>query len=609
MCGIAGIINHQVCSDSILKTLAHRGPDMQGAITFENTQLLHCRLSIQDLSDSAKQPMERGHLSIIFNGEIYNHHYLRQKIPHYAFKTQSDTETILALFEHFQTSCFEEFDGAFAFAILDKKEKKLILARDRMGKKPFFFYCYNHIFAFSSELNTLAKMQHLEIDKEQIQLYLRLGFFPQDSSPYQNVYAVPAGHFGIVSLQSPQKPSFKPYFNLLHHYQQPKITHPQEALATLENALDSAVQSRLESSSIEVGSFLSGGIDSSLIVAFASSHTNKLKTFTVAFEGAFDESALSRLVAQKYHTDHQRLEIDMSHLKDDIEKIISAYGRPYMDSSAIPSYYVSQEAKKHLSVVLNGDGADELFGGYRRYIPFANSILGITQFFSPFLSILPNPHKKQSLYTYLYRLLAMSKKRGVALYASATTDIFEDFYQFQQTPKNQELEQWIQSIFTDSSLTPLSRMLYLDSQLLLYCDLLPKMDIATMQHSLEARSPFLGLEILKLAPRLDDKLKINGKTTKFILRQLAQKYLPNELINAPKRGFEIPLNEWVNGELKEIIFERITKSEIIKEFIQPTFLEQCLYKPEMFPAQKRAKILFTLFGLGVWHHHYLRNLA
>ena len=600
MCGIAGTINLSPDEAAILQSLRHRGPDASGSLFFENLALFHTRLSIQDLSASANQPMEMGDLAIVFNGEIYNHRELRAKIPDFAFQTQSDTETILALFAAFGASIFAEFDGMFALAILDKSSRTLTFARDKMGKKPLFCYHNGEHFAFASELATLARCAPLEIELESLRFFLRFGFFYSDGAPYQHVFALPPAHTATLALDSLRPLQPVRYFDLRALFAREKVSSLPHAMACVEDSLRVCVKRRLESSSIEVGSFLSGGSDSSLVVAIASEFCPSLQTCTVAFEGMYDESPLAALVAEKYHTRHSVLHIDTKCLADDIEGILRAYGRPFMDSSAIPSYYVAKEAKKHVSVILNGDGADELFGGYRRYVPFALGWVGAARALSWLVPFLPKSHNQKSLYTYALRLLSMAHKQGAALYASATIDSFEDCIVLEPCGHTHALDTLVRDVCADSRLSPLSKWLYLDSQLLLLCDLLPKMDIATMQHALEARSPFLGSEVIESSTSISDSLKIKNRHTKYILRELAKKYLPPELVSAPKRGFEVPLAHWVAHELRDVMTQRISSCTLLPELLPHDFIQELLHKPQNFATQKRAKMLVTLFALAVW---------
>ena len=595
MCGIAGAINYKnkVDVEALKDSLFHRGPNEQNILYMDNVVFVHTRLSILDIKGGI-QPFSIGDYTIIFNGEIYNHKRLRQRCDH-NFKTNSDTETLLALYIKYKEEMFEFLDGMFAFAIYDKSTNKMIFARDRAGKKPLYFYQKDDLFVFASELNAIKKATtQLSIDEDAIYAYLRCGFFPFDNTPYKNIKKANAGCYYKLDLGS-LKLYENRYFDILQQYEKKKITDINEALNELEEALGKGVEDRLLSSDLEVGAFLSGGIDSSLVVAIASKYKQKLKTFTVKFDGAYDESHLAKLTAKMYDTDHYELSIKQD-LPNDIEKILYNYGEPFMDSSAVPSYYVSQEAKKHVSVILNGDGADELFGGYRRYVPIANGWIKWAKMFSFLVYLIPKPNEKKSIYNYAYRLLSMSSKNGVDFYLSSTSDIFEDEYRFKPNTILQNLDEFIKK----SPLEGLDRSLYFDFNLLLFSDLLVKMDIATMAHSLEGRSPFLSKYILELAPRLSGLLKVSGKDTKFILRELSKKYLPPKIIMQPKRGFEVPLKRWVQSDLKDQIFDSLSHESYSSNFIKKEFIQGVLDKSIKISDEKRAKMLWDMYCLEVW---------
>jgi len=596
MCGIAGAINYDNFKlEAVQNALYHRGPDKQEIYKSSNVALIHTRLSIQDISHG-HQPYHLDNCSIVFNGEIYNHMELRSKyLNTFEFSTSSDTETLLCLYIKYKEKMFEYLDGMFAFAILDKNDNKLFLARDRSGKKPLFFYKADNTLLFASELNAIkAGIDKLNINEENIYAYLRNGFFYQETTPYKNVEEIDAGCYYNINLSTLEVEQNK-YFNLLDYYK-PNNESFDSSLNKLDSLLHKSVKDRLLSSDLEVGAFLSGGIDSSLVVAIASEYKQNLKTFTVSFDGAFDESHLAKLTAQKYNTKHTQINISMN-LKDDIETILLNYGQPFMDSSAIPSYYVSQEAKKHVTVILNGDGADELFGGYRRYVPAANGLIQKAKLFSPLLKVMPTPHNKKSIYNYIYRLLAMSNKSGLDFYLSSTNDIFDDVYEF----KNNRVFERMNTFINDVQLDELSKMLYLDFNMILFSDLLVKMDIATMAHSLEGRSPFLSKYMLEFAPGLQNSYKIKGKNTKYILRELAKKYIPNELIHQPKRGFEVPLKNWVENDLKENIFDTLQNGSYGSKFVEQKFINSILNNKINVSKEKRAKILWTLYCLEVWY--------
>ena len=368
MCGIAGAINFQLDIPVLTKDLFHRGPDDQTTFIDGNLTLHHHRLSILDIAGGA-QPMHHGPYTIIFNGEIYNHLEVRKKFG-LRCRSHSDTETILLAYEKLGADCLQEFDGMFALAIYDRKNQQLFLARDRAGKKPLYYYQEKDQFVFCSELLALKNQLPLLINDNNIFQFIRLGYFYKTATPYQNVNELQAGSYATINLQNPKPQVFK-WWNIHQFYEKPVNDDFETAMQKTDNYLHEAVRNRVESSDLEVGSFLSGGIDSGLVTAIAKQYNNSLKTFTVSFDGEYDEAPLAKLVAEKYNTDHYEIRIGFDNLVNDIEKILCNYGEPFFDSSAIPSYYVSQAAKKHLTVILNGDGGDEIFGGYRRYVPFA----------------------------------------------------------------------------------------------------------------------------------------------------------------------------------------------------------------------------------------------
>ncbi|MDF1875191.1 asparagine synthase (glutamine-hydrolyzing) [Sulfurimonas sp. SAG-AH-194-I05] len=595
MCGIAGIINHNTYNLEAIKTsLLHRGPDEQEIFIKDKIALIHTRLSIQDVS-CGHQPLHYKNFSILFNGEIYNHLELRENLKEFNFNTSSDTETLLFMYIKYKEKCLEMLDGMFAFSIVDFNTNTIFLSRDRSGKKPLYIYKNENSLFFASELNAIKSgVKELIIDEEAIASYLRVGLFYGKYTPYKNVQEMDAGSYYIIDIKTLDIKKNK-YFDIEYFYKKPSNLCFEEAKKKVDDILHKSVKDRLLSSDLEVGAFLSGGIDSSLIVAIASEYTENLKTFTVKFDGAYDESHLAQLTATKYNTQHHTIEISMN-VKDDIEKILYNYGMPFMDSSAVPSYYVSQEAKKYVTVILNGDGADEIFAGYRRYVPIANNWIDIASKFSFLLKILPIPHAKKSLYSHVYRLLSMSDKQGLDFYLSATTDLFEDSYTFTNNHIMQEMEKFISTC----TLTGLSKQLYLDFNMLLLSDLLVKMDIATMAHSLEGRSPFLSKYMLEFTPTLQDAYKIKGKTTKYILRELSKKYLPRELISQPKRGFEVPLKKWVEKDLKDTIYESLNINSYSSTFVDNEFIQKLLQKKVNVSDEKRAKMLWDMFSLESW---------
>ncbi len=606
MCGIAGSINFSLDIPKLTKDLWHRGPDDQSTFAEANLQLHHHRLSILDIA-SGHQPMHFEHLTIIFNGEIYNHQEVRKKYS-LVCKTNSDTETILQAYLKLGVNCLQEFDGMFALVIYDRKINSLFIARDRAGKKPVYYYSIPGQFVFASELNALKNQVGPAVNEQHIEQYLRYGAFHQTATPYRNVHELPAGHYAIVSLNDGAV-SIHTWWAIQTYYEQRNNESLELAIENIDSILHTAIKRRLESSDLEVGSFLSGGIDSGLVTAIASQYNSSLKTFTVSFSGAYNEAPLAKLVSTKYKTHHTEINISFDDLQNDIEQILANYGEPFYDDSAIPSYYVSREAKKYLTVILNGDGADELFGGYRRYVPFAKydffAKSGLmTAAASGLKKIIPFSNEKQSKLNYLYRLADLASQKETDVYFSATTDIFSGFYQHLiPTGANVliALQQKL-SAAKASSLSGLQKLMMMDFNSILPDILLVKMDIATMASSLEGRSPFLAKGMLEYAPGLPDSYKIKGTTTKYLLRQLAVKYLPGELINQPKRGFEVPLKQWVDKELREIIFSYLdTANSYADNFVEKDFIRKLLERKVKVSDEKRAKMLYTLFALNVWH--------
>ncbi len=601
MCGIAGSINLTFDVPSVLNALRHRGPDDQQAVSVDNIQLLHVRLSIIDRAGGA-QPMTRGHLTIVYNGEIYNHMALRSRFG-LSCHTGSDTETLLALYEKLGLDCFQYLDGMFAIALYDSAEKALFLVRDRAGEKPLYCYKQGSGFAFASELNALRKIVPAQIDVRSINQYLNAGFFYQAQTPYLDVSEIRPGHVVRVDTNN-QSVQEWPWFSVesTGHDNRGDSMTEEKAVADLDAALHKAIEDRLLSSDLEVGCFLSGGIDSGLVTAIASAYTKKLKTFTVSFDGQFDEAPLARQVANLYNTEHTDIQIGYDDLDQNIESILTAYGEPICDDSVVPSWYVSRAAKEHVTVVMTGDGADELYAGYRRYVPYAHMNLFSSQP-TPLQTVLgqfarlPAAKNKMSRYNYLHRMASLLRQSGPERFLAAMVNV--DSHSLLERELNPAFVDAFEKLaaLPDSSLTKMMRM---DFHSLLAGSLLPKMDIASMAHALETRTPFFSDELFKHAAALPDNLKIRGTTTKYLLRALAQKYLPADVVSAPKRGFETPLTNWVDGVLKERICDTLTGNTFVSQFYRPGAINQLINHESTISHQQRARTLWMLFATELW---------
>ena len=605
MCGLFGTINFKIDPAIPQAELYHRGPDEQTFYRDKNLILIHTRLAIQDIKQGT-QPIHLGEYVIIFNGEIYNHLDLRNK-HNLRCKTNSDTETVLHLYKKFGEAFLNDLDGMFIIIIYNREKQKLFIARDRAGKKPLYIYKKNNYILFSSELNALRKIIPLEIEPKNIYSYLRFGFFAR-KTPYRDVEEIGPGSILYIDLKTLQI-EHKRWWLINNFYTQKEQYNYNEAKLKVETLLHTAVKRRMLASDLEVGTFLSGGIDSGLVTAFASKFTNKLKTFTIQFPGQYNEAPLAKLVASKFGTDHNEIKIDYSNLHLKIEDILSAYGEPFSDSSAIPTYYVSREAKKYLTVILNGDGADELFAGYRRHAPFSkfdffNSRLFVRYTAKYIKRWLPIAHNKMSKLNYLSRLLDIASKQGVEIYLASTVDAFEGFEDALEG--SIDFLEDLNKIYMDiikSSYTPLQKILILDFNLVLPGDFLVKVDISSMRNSLETRSPFLAKEILEFAPLLQDKYKIKGSSTKYILRDLAKQYLPSPVYYQPKRGFEAPIKHWIEYELHDVIFDYLNNNPFLQEYAKKDFIQLLLQRRINVSDEKRAKMIWKLFALAVWYNY------
>lgn len=601
MCGIYGTLNRTIKLDNVIPFLRHRGPDAQTTWSEGNVQFHHFRLSILDLVGGV-QPMHRNNLVVTFNGELYNHLDVRAK-HNLVCETNSDTETLLAAFEKLGPACLDDFDGMFAFAIYDKQAKKIFLARDRAGKKPLYIYHQDNQLVFASELRAMSKTLDLRPNMNAIDLFIK-GAFIGSETAYRNVRELQGGEYAIIDTET-AKIEFHKWWSIDSHYDSAQNDDFNTAEEKTKQFIRNGVRRRIDSSDLEVGAFLSGGIDSGLVVAAASDISSNLKTFTVSMPGAYNEADLAKLVAQKYNTNHTEININFNNLKDDIFKIVTNYGEPFFDSSAIPSYYVSQEAKKHVTVILNGDGADELYAGYRRYVPsskidFYNQ--KSSAIWRMLKRMLPIAHEKKSKYNYLYRLVStLSQKSPADVYWSLTTDVFQSNPEAYINPNITNDTFINEFVKKHKNWNGLHKQMGLDFYILLQGILLKKMDIATMAHSLEGRSPFLCKEILEYTPGMNKNFKIKGKTTKHILRNIAKDWLPPTLFTQPKRGFEIPLKSWMNNELKELLFSYLNKENtFVNSFVKQKFVKGLLEKKINVSEEKRAKMLYQLMVTEMW---------
>ena len=589
MCGITGFFSFKASKQSdpelIVRScsaIEKRGPDESGIFQDGSVSLGHRRLSILDVSNNGAQPMTdpTGRYTIAFNGEIFN--YQELKLAFFQEKqdwhSQSDTEVLLHLYMKLGENCLQHLSGFFAFAIYDKQKGELFLARDRYGKKPLLFYHNDAFFVFASEMKALMaydiprKLNHTALLQ-----YLQLNYIPQPSSILNGVVKLKPGHFIRVSKEGMVEKCF---------YQMDKAGFGTSTLSyekasrQLVDMMDDSVRKRMISD-VPLGAFLSGGIDSSVVVALASRHTSKLNTFSIGYKDNpfFDETAYANLVADKYKTEHTVFSLSNGDFLEHLDSILDYLDEPFADSSAIPVYILSHHTRKHVTVALSGDGGDEVFAGYNKHqaewrMRQHNLVNTLVKTGAPLWKLLPQ--SRNGKLTNLVRQLDRFAQGG-------KLDVKERYWRwagFQTCEEARnllsgDLRNGVDKVRYKKDKEHILRhlngghaledMLLTDMELVLLSDMLVKVDLMSMANSLEVRSPFLDHEVVDFAFTLPTEYKINGKIKKRIVQDAFRSLLPEELYNRPKKGFEIPLLDWFRKELKSRITDDWLNDGFIKE--------------------------------------------
>jgi asparagine synthase (glutamine-hydrolysing) len=625
MCGIVGKINfdrdHPVAPQEMAQmaaTLAHRGPDGEGTWVEGNVGLAHRRLSIIDLSCGANQPMsnEDGSVWITFNGEIYNFQELRQELElrGHTFRTHSDTEVIVHAYEDYGRDCVERLRGMFALAIWDRRDRTLFLARDRVGKKPLFYFHGADRFLFASEIKALL-VDHAvprEPDPVAIDHFLSLGYVPGPRSAFLGIRKLPAGHW--LEIRD-GKMECRRYWKL--RYTPKQRISMKDAVAELQWRLAEAVRLRLVSD-VPLGAFLSGGVDSSAVVIHMAAAMNRpVRTFSVGFGlSDFDERPYARQVAGRYGTDHTELVVEAP-VTDILSRLAWHYDEPFGDSSAVPSYLISRLTRQHVTVVLNGDGADETFGGYDWYkmdrwvnrgavLP-----LGFRKQFASLMEHVPSAWRRRTPLWQITRLAEVLSLPATRRYPQwvehfspqARRETYSgDFLGKVQGNAPDEL---FASLFSNSQAEDwLDVILDTDVNLYLVDDLLVKMDRATMSHSLEARSPFLDHVLMEFVATLPVSFKQVWGRKKRILKASLRGKMPDRLINRRKMGFSVPIAKWFRDDLREMARDVLLSARALQRgYFRSRQITDIL--EEHGARHDHGTRLWDLLMLELWHQTFV----
>jgi len=633
MCGIAGFVDQELrlaepersaTLDRMCRVITHRGPDDQGMMVKGEVALGMRRLSIIDLA-GGHQPIsnEDGRVTVVFNGEIYNYRELQRELEArgHRFRTISDTEVIVHAYEEYGAACVNRFRGMFAFALWDERERKLFIARDRVGKKPLYYTLTPEgTLIFGSELKSLLEHPHVrrEINVEALDAYFSFGYVPDPLSIFLNVHKLPPGHH--LSFAG-GRASVAPYWDFRYEEAKPEPRRrAEDYLEELRARLETAVSMRLVAD-VPLGAFLSGGVDSSTVVGLMSRATAQpVKTFSIGFhEDSYNELKYARIAAKHFSTDHHEFVVtpDICQIVDELAWFLD---EPFADSSAIPTYMVSKMARDHVKVVLSGDGGDELFAGYTRYVTdkrrsgfiYLPRLMrrGVLDFLSRHL-----PHGAWGR-NYLHNVALGPLDRyidSVSLFTSLNKPALytDDFRGRLKSSGNgargaddaamARFRRYAAQVKTGE---PIDQLLYLDSKTYLPGDILTKVDRMSMAVSLEARVPLLDHELIDFVTSIPAHLKLKGLETKYIFKRAVKDLVPSEILNRPKQGFGVPVQEWINEQLRGRIRETLTEPRTRQRgYFDSRYVALLLDEHDRHRRDHSAQ-LWTLFMLELWHRAF-----
>ncbi len=606
MCGIAGTINPKTANkekviSNMVTAIFHRGPDEDGFYVDQNVGLGMRRLSIIDLS-RGKQPISSndGNLLIFFNGEIYNYKELREEqvARGQTFKTQTDTEVILHMYEEYGEKMLTRLRGMFTFCIYNIKEKKVFIARDFFGIKPLYYLVQNEkIVAFSSEIKSFLAFPgfNVEVNDSAVVNYLALQYNPLAETFFKNVYKLPPAHFLSIDIET-GKTEIKKYWSF--EFDQSKNLKEKEASKSIFETVKDSVKHHMIAD-VPVGAFLSGGVDSSIITALMQEirGEKKIKTFTVGFE-TLSEGKEAGETSSFLGTDHTEITIGPEEYFATLPKAVYHFDEPVGDPSAIGLYFVAREARKHVTVVLSGEGADELFGGYKIYLApiVAKKIAWLPHFFLKFISELPFEFFGKN---YIKRAGTKVSDWYIGLqYFNSSTFQKKDMESLWSAEPQKKLS--LSALYKNvSELSESTQMQYIDINTWLVGDILAKADKMTMANSLELRVPFLDIEVANLAKTLPDRFKWKGGVTKYLLREAFKTVIPESTRNRKKLGFPTPIANWLTADRQEV-YDTILNNPYIKTRMNTDYIQNLITDHTSKKSDNSRKI-YLLLMLALWY--------
>lgn len=633
MCGIAGYVDFNRSSDEVVlnkmtETLFHRGPDASGVqlIKGNNCQLGlgHRRLSIIDLTDGGKQPMNYDELWITFNGEIYNYKEIKIQLIEkgHQFKANSDTEVILHAYKEWGIECINKFIGMFAFFIYDEKNRRAYCVRDRAGIKPFFYYWKNDLFLFASELKAFHQHPKFEkkINLQAVAAFMQFGNVPSPNTIFNDCAKLQPGHYLEFNLEKKEFEIIK-YWDVYDSYNKPKLKIDfEEAKTETEKILISAAEYRMVAD-VPIGVFLSGGYDSACLTALLQKgKKDKLKTYTIAVPDiGLNEAPYAKAVASYLGTEHKEFTCTSKDALDLIDELPYYYDEPFADSSAIPTTLVCKMAKKEVTVALSADAGDEVFAGYNRYdymMKFGSKIKNTPLIFRKPMAgamslinadSIPYFNKKYNFHNRYEKLKSLLKDASDENLMMSLSRQFNDdeLDKLFMKPTSSLVTRYTNTDLKKENYTSLSYMLAIDYQTYLVDDILQKVDRASMTASLEAREPYLDHRLIEWAAQLPDAFKYYKGEKKHILKEITHKYIPKSLMERPKMGFAIPIEKWMMNELKEKIIFYLNTKRIETQGVFNSQTVQTYVSKFMNGKKEYGVKIWYLLMFQMWHEKWM----